>query len=447
MKKRRVKVFILILILALAWIISKNVLFKRDKEDIEVEVSKVKRGEIKEIISCKGEITSSNLQEIRIDMDGFVEDVCVKEGDEVKKGDALCIIKDPDEKELFNIKQSLQSSIMDYEIEKERLKKARETYNRNIESTSLDLEEAERDLERYKRLYLEGAISKRELDDVEKSLKKARLQYEEAKDSSIIKDSEIQVKKADIQLEKAKRELISFYNRVRPKDRIDLSKDIGILKRELQEVYSRLKIGEIISPIDGSVLEVGIRKGAIIKKGGGKNIHFKIADLKSPIIELLVPEYDIRKVKIGQDVEIRSKGLDKVLRGHIDEIKGEIKKGRFIHVKCKIDDLGGNKIILGSSIEGKIITSHLKDVLRVPIEAVLESEGGKVVYVVRDKKACITSVKVGICGKEYIEIKDGLKEGDMVITIGNLDVKDGGRVKIVEKRYEENVDFYEGLIY
>ena len=63
--------------------------------------------------------------------------------------------------------------------------------------------------------------------------------------------------------------------------------------------------------------------------------------------------------------------------------------------------------------------------------AVLDKEDKKVVFVVEDDVAVEKVVTTGLDTGDYIEIKEGLKEGEQVIVEGQHYVEDGGKVKVV----------------
>ncbi|MEK9148516.1 MAG: hypothetical protein AAB267_00560 [Candidatus Desantisbacteria bacterium] len=97
-------------------------------------------------------------------------------------------------------------------------------------------------------------------------------------------------------------------------------------------------------------------------------------------------------------------------------------------VKAKIN--GGVGLRLDAGLEAEIEVSNLKNVLLTPLESIIEAEGGDAVYVVKDGKAHLRQVKIGIWGEMEAEAKKGLKKGEKVITVGALDVSDGARVKV-----------------
>jgi len=83
----------------------------------------------------------------------------------------------------------------------------------------------------------------------------------------------------------------------------------------------------------------------------------------------------------------------------------------------------------GFEIEVEIIIDARDNVLRVPESAVFSHGDGHAVFVVRDGSAALVPVAVGLRGEEWVEVREGLAEGDEVIVDPPADLDDGGRVE------------------
>ena len=65
--------------------------------------------------------------------------------------------------------------------------------------------------------------------------------------------------------------------------------------------------------------------------------------------------------------------------------------------------------------------AELNDVMMVPVQSVTTYKGQKVVQVKRGENQVVVPVKTGQFNNRFIEIKDGLKEGDQVSLAPNID--------------------------
>ena len=70
-------------------------------------------------------------------------------------------------------------------------------------------------------------------------------------------------------------------------------------------------------------------------------------------------------------------------------------------------------------------------VLTIPLSAVDELNGKKIVYVVNDNKAVQKDISTGRLLGNYVEVISGLKEGDEIINDLNGKIKDGVQVKVL----------------
>ncbi|HDP69717.1 MAG TPA: efflux RND transporter periplasmic adaptor subunit [Actinobacteria bacterium] len=201
---------------------------------------------------------------------------------------------------------------------------------------------------------------------------------------------------------------------------------------------------KLIAPINGvliycaSTLGVAgqggaLTVGAAIQQG---QILFAIADLSKMNFVANVDETDVGRVKVGQEVEVT-----------IDAYSGEIIKGKVVKIGSvsSVTTTGATifpieielepssldlKLGMNGSVE--IIEIAKDNVVKVPIEAVVERENKDVVFVLKDNIVEEREVEGGLSDEMYIEIKSGIKIGDEVIISGTDKLKDGDKVKVVD---------------
>jgi hypothetical protein len=71
------------------------------------------------------------------------------------------------------------------------------------------------------------------------------------------------------------------------------------------------------------------------------------------------------------------------------------------------------------------------DALQIPRTALLDTEGPPKVFVVKDGKAQERAVKLGLSNGAWIEVTEGLADGDKVVVVGQGAVKPGAAVRVV----------------
>lgn len=200
------------------------------------------------------------------------------------------------------------------------------------------------------------------------------------------------------------------------------------------ESYSELSgVSGIRAPIEGYITGVYIRDGEHVIPGA---LVFEISNLDDRYIKVDLIAEDADLVSLGDQVHAYNKNSG---------FSNKECYVRKIHMKAKeiMSDLGliqkrvtieialGSDIDLrlGSDVEVEINIDEKNSALCVPEDAVFEKNKNKYIYVVQDDKAILREVETGIEGEEFIEIINGLKEGEEVILSPGNDIIDGTRVR------------------
>ncbi len=430
-------------------IIVSSLFFGKKGKGKEVYTFEVEKGDIISSVSASGRIEPRVQVNISANVIGEIKELAVKEGSTLKKDDFL-----------------LQIDKDRYLSEVERLEAYLRMSKISVEREKVNLKNIENDLRRMKALHEERIVSDDELE-------KAQLRCDTQK--IYLKSLDEQVAQAEADLEKAKDEL---------------------------------KKTRITSPIDGIVTQLNSEAGEQVLIGTMNNpgtVIMVISDMSEILAEVDVDETEIVSVEKGQSAEI---GVDAIgdkhtYEGTVEEIgntawrKGEVNS---FAVKLKIVD-PDDRLKPGMTARANIETERQDDVLKVPIQAVVQRDVEKekkkakekkdrkkgkqkkeaersdeqvkeeekeerttesidkkvvdtdslervshneetsgeskteeqksadendtkrkkekeqdVVYLMIDGKAAVTLVETGLSDEFYVEIKSGLKEGDIVVT-------------------------------
>ncbi len=186
----------------------------------------------------------------------------------------------------------------------------------------------------------------------------------------------------------------------------------------------------IKSPINGVLGSVNLSLGEISSPAVPAAI---VTDNSALEVEVMVNENDVSYIKEGSQVDILVKAAQATgVSGSVETIAtvADPSKRNFM-VKVALPNKDG-KIRSGMFAELTIDTMSKKNVLCVPINAVIPKGGSTIVYTVdKNKKARPLDVKTGIKSDRFIEITQGLKAGQTVITKGNTLVNDGTLVRVI----------------
>jgi HlyD family secretion protein len=187
----------------------------------------------------------------------------------------------------------------------------------------------------------------------------------------------------------------------------------------------------ITSPFDGTVTRVNGAQGGFTETGIPVVV---VEDLSRLKMEVLISEYDISRVKVGQSVVISSEVIgDEELKGSIASISptGEPKdiSGKEMVVPVTISiERGTSNLISGVTAKARIIIAQALQVLTVPVEAVLEepNTSDHYIFVLKENIMKKVPVTLGVEGNFNVEIKGAdLEIGALVVLSPTLDYEEG----------------------
>ena len=146
-----------------------------------------------------------------------------------------------------------------------------------------------------------------------------------------------------------------------------------------------------------------------------------LPDLSEYKVEADINEVDIAKIKVGQKAEIRLDAFsDKIFYGEVtsvatlakfkDEEKSKIK---IFPVNIILDETSDD-LMPGMTVSSRIIIDNISDVIYMPIEAIFRNGAYDYAYIKSGSNYKKKKVILGLTNTDYVIIKDGLKEGDIV---------------------------------
>ena len=173
-----------------------------------------------------------------------------------------------------------------------------------------------------------------------------------------------------------------------------------------------------VAPISGYIASLCKIVGNAVSSG---EIITSVVDLKNMLIEIEVFGNKAGLVKTGQIATIihnHNKFEGKVVS--ISSIINPQSGGRTVGIK--IVQPQSPKLFPGDFVKAEIIVKKHNGVVAVPQNAVLNDNGNKIVLVKNEKGYQKTDVSTGLKDKEYIEIVNGLKDNETVITTGAYEI-------------------------
>ena len=179
----------------------------------------------------------------------------------------------------------------------------------------------------------------------------------------------------------------------------------------------------IVAPMDGMVLRRDGEVGELAESGQSL---FRIGVPKPLQVVAEVNEEDIPRVALGQVALFRTDAFPgRRLEGTVAEITpmGDVNAKTF-RVKMALPD--DTPLRPGMSVEANIVTREKEKALLVPADAVQ----GSAVFVVEGSRVKKRTVTIGIRGTRAVEVLDGLKDGERVVSPATAALADGARVRV-----------------
>lgn len=173
------------------------------------------------------------------------------------------------------------------------------------------------------------------------------------------------------------------------------------------------------APRDGLVLERNAIEGM---KAAAGEVLFRIADISVVWIIAEVPEHDLGAIGLGQPVVMRTRSLPgHTFTGKIDLIYPQVNKAtRTTRVRIEVPN-ADNVLLPDMYADVEIGTGATEPVLAVPDSAIVDSGTRQVVILdMGDGRFQPREVKLGARGDGFVEIREGIAEGDRIVVAANF---------------------------
>src|SRR5438046_1560249 len=150
-----------------------------------------------------------------------------------------------------------------------------------------------------------------------------------------------------------------------------------------------------------------------------------------------VPERFARQLRPGQQVSFRVAAVGgREFTGEVDFVDPVVQlPGRTILVKARVPN-GARLLQPGMFIEARLVTAVRPQAVVVPEDAVVPAEGSSFVWVVAAGKVDRRKVNLGVRTPGFVEVTDGVKAGEQVVT-GGLEMLAAGAAvmpRVVERK-------------
>ncbi len=391
---------------------------KKAEAPAPVQVTSVVQDNIQRLVEADGVLYPQDQASIVPKISAPVQRFLVNRGDHVKAGQLLAVLDNRDlsaavaeSRGLLNQAESSLQMTSQATLPEEMVKA-----QSDVQAGQQALDATQKVLESRRKLFQEGALARKLVDDAEVAYAQAKAQLETAKEhlrtlQGVGKDE--QVKGARAQVEAARAHLQSA---------------------EAQVAYS-----EIRSPISGVIADRPLYAGEMA--GAGTPL-LTVMDISRVVARVNVPQAQATAVKVGQPATVTQTDNGEKLEGKVTVVSPATDPNSTTVQVWITAANPGEKFKPGAAVHAAILTETIKNASIVPASAILPGEEGgtAVLTVSADSTAHLRPVEVGVRYGDKVQILSGVRPGDEVVTAGGLGVDDKAKVRIVGAAEEKADD-------
>ena len=203
---------------------------------------------------------------------------------------------------------------------------------------------------------------------------------------------------------------------------------IKTAKAKRETLYTQLNKTTIKAPFDGVVTMKFQEVGAFAAPGVPLVMLTNIGDLKFTIN---VPERNLALFKKGKEFKIQADAYpDLNLKGKIIRVGNKGNMSNNFPIQFLVKNTSGKKI--KANMFGRVIIEEKgnKPAIIIPARAIVGSEIQPKIYKIENGKAKLTDIVIASRFEDKIIVAKGLKEGDVVVTSGFINLFDGANVVV-----------------
>jgi membrane fusion protein (multidrug efflux system) len=332
-----------------------------------VELAKASRASIASEITVVGNLVGQTTVSVAPRAAGRLQDVTVRLGDRVNRGQRVARIED------FEIQEQVKQA-----------EAAQEVSMATIRQREADLQLAQTNAERSRNLFQRQLLPKQTLDDNE---------------------SRYQSAVASLDLARAQ---------------------ASQSKARLDELRINLGNTIITSPVNGFVSRRLVDPGAFVSQNAP---IVDVVDITTVRLVANIVEKDLKELQTGDGTKVEVDAYPgEEFMGRIARVSPVLDPAtRTAPIEIEIPN-PGYRLKPGMYARVSIITDTTKDALVVPSDAVVDLGGRRGVFTPLNESAVFRALQIGTEAGNIVEILGGLAEGDVVITTGAGALRDGDRI-------------------
>ena len=157
----------------------------------------------------------------------------------------------------------------------------------------------------------------------------------------------------------------------------------------------------------------------------------EIVDISAVKLKVDVDQALVSQLSVGNTVKVKPDVIVDMVDGRITFIAPSASGALKFPVEITVPN-NFNKLKAGMYGTAVFNRAGTNNVLTIPRQAFVGSVSDNQVFVVRDNIAYLTKIQSGINYGDKVEVVSGLKEGDVVVTSGQINLSDKNKVRIIK---------------
>lgn len=199
------------------------------------------------------------------------------------------------------------------------------------------------------------------------------------------------------------------------------------LRADMAIVRSNIQRTEIRAPFSGTLGLKGVSPGAYVSPSTRLTTIRQTSELK---LDFTIPERFAPRMQPGREVQFITEGNPKVFSAKITATESGISEtDRSLRIRARVQS-NNNELMPGSFVKVMVAFEADSNAIMIPSGAIIPLARGKQVAVYNNGKVRMQDIETGIRDSAMVQVLQGLKVNDTVITSGLMRLKEGDQVAI-----------------
>jgi HlyD family secretion protein len=396
---------------------------KKEAEEAEapapVQVTAVKQDTIRRTVAGDGVLFARDQASVMPKIAAPVQRFLVQRGDQVRQGQLLAVLEARDlTASAAESRAQLQQAEANLRAtQSATVPEAMVKAQTDLEAARQVEEAAQRMLESRRRLFEQGALARRLVDEAQVSYAQSHA--------------------AVLSAQEHLRALQSVGNTEQIKT---ATAQVDAARSHLESSQAQLGYAQILSPIAGIIADRPLYAGEMASPG---TPLLTVMDISRVVARVNVPQNQAGSVRAGHTalLTLPDSGAQPV-SGKVTIVSPATDANTTtVQVWIEVENPGA-RLKPGASVHALIVTEEIKAATVIPVTAILPGEeGGTAVLIVTpDKIAHRRPVQLGVREGDQVQVRNGVRPGDEVVVVGGIGLDDKAKVRVVEAGAPEAVD-------